>query len=226
MADVSNLWDLWDQDDMVAAELHKRNLIAQTLLKETESETPKIFQPKSLQKITIDYVLTSRSYNSLQGAVNLYSFLTVRTVDTDESLVALRKHCMELLIKYYPVLVEKVGYEELKAAFQHHPEDFKLMEEKFKSTADSKARFAYLKGTIVEREKVEIDISSPDLEEGFYPYEALVGGIEWPAGIDVTNRESYLSNRDFESQFKMTKAAYEALPRFKRVRLKKELLLF
>ena len=168
MADVSNLWDLWDQDDMVAAELHKRNLIAQTLLKETESETPKIFQPKSLQKITIDYVLTSRSYNSLQGAVNLYSFLTVRTVDTDESLVALRKHCMELLIKYYPVLVEKVGYEELKAAFQHHPEDFKLMEEKFKSTADSKARFAYLKGTIVEREKVEIDISSPDLEEGLF----------------------------------------------------------
>ena len=63
---------------------------------------------------------------------------------------------------------EKVGYEELKAAFQHHPEDFKLMEEKFKSTADSKARFAYLKGTIVEREKVEIDISSPDLEEGLF----------------------------------------------------------
>ncbi len=46
------------------------------------------------------------------------------------------------------------------------------------------------------------------------------------AGLDVSRRETYLSDAEFKSAFKMGKAEFEKLPLWKRNALKKSLGLF
>ena len=47
-----------------------------------------------------------------------------------------------------------------------------------------------------------------------------------PKGVDAQRLEYYLSDADFERVFGMTQAAYEQLPKWKAVKLKKESKLF
>lgn len=47
-----------------------------------------------------------------------------------------------------------------------------------------------------------------------------------PEGIDATRREQYLTDEDFEKYFKMTKADFNALPKWKANGLKKKVKLF
>ena len=61
---------------------------------------------------------------------------------------------------------------------------------------------------------------------GIYPYNSLKQGMVWPEDIDVTKREQYLSDKEFESVFSMTKIAFGSLDKYKRVELKKKFKLF
>lgn len=47
-----------------------------------------------------------------------------------------------------------------------------------------------------------------------------------PIHIDVTKRETYLSDEEFQEKFQMTKAEFEKLAPFKKQQKKKELKLF
>ena len=47
-----------------------------------------------------------------------------------------------------------------------------------------------------------------------------------PEGIDMTRREQYLSDEEFNTVFSMSKDAFNALPKWKRIRAKKEVGLF
>ena len=47
-----------------------------------------------------------------------------------------------------------------------------------------------------------------------------------PQGIDMTRREQYLSDEEFNTVFSMSKDAFNALPKWKRIRAKKEVGLF
>ena len=47
-----------------------------------------------------------------------------------------------------------------------------------------------------------------------------------PAGIDMARREQYLSDAEFNSTFNMSKDKFDALPKWKRIRAKKEVGLF
>ncbi|KAG9409371.1 hypothetical protein AC1031_019625 [Aphanomyces cochlioides] len=58
---------------------------------------------------------------------------------------------------------------------------------------------------------------------GKYTLEQLVAGVE---GIDVTRKESYLSDSDFKTVFGVTRAEFEALPKWKQQAKKKEVHLF
>ena len=55
-----------------------------------------------------------------------------------------------------------------------------------------------------------------------YPLEQLKAGASWPAGIDIKEREKYLSDADFVTAFKMERAAYAALPNWKKANEKKK----
>ncbi|CAE7699545.1 Avil, partial [Symbiodinium microadriaticum] len=80
-------------------------------------------------------------------------------------------------------------------------------------------------GTVLERPTVAIN-PSEGLERGEYPLRALVQGVAWPEDVDPTKREEYLSAAEFEEVFGMTKEEFRALPRYVRIRTKKEKLLF
>ncbi|KAG5515121.1 hypothetical protein RHGRI_036230 [Rhododendron griersonianum] len=60
-----------------------------------------------------------------------------------------------------------------------------------------------------------------------YPYERLkVVSSDPVTGIDVTRRETYLSDEEFQDVFKMTRSAFYQLPKWRRNKLKMSLNLF
>ncbi|XP_058198853.1 villin-1 [Rhododendron vialii] len=60
-----------------------------------------------------------------------------------------------------------------------------------------------------------------------YPYDRLkVVSSDPVTGIDVTRRETYLSDEEFQDVFKMTRSAFYELPKWKRNKLKMSLNLF
>ncbi|DAZ92737.1 TPA: hypothetical protein N0F65_002902 [Lagenidium giganteum] len=56
-----------------------------------------------------------------------------------------------------------------------------------------------------------------------FTYQQLLSGVE---GIDLTARESYLSDAEFQEVFKMSKSEYAALPKWRQQAKKKETNLF
>lgn len=58
-----------------------------------------------------------------------------------------------------------------------------------------------------------------------HPYEVLVKQVV-PEGVDIVNKERYLTDSDFEDIFGMTLEEYDTLPQWKRLRLKKSVKLF
>jgi advillin len=118
----------------------------------------------------------------------------------------------------FPFLLQKYGEEELRSKLAES--DWNPLWSAYKREQEVKDRFAYLKGTVVERTPVKVELSE------FYPLEALVAGVVWPSNVDVTKREQYLADDDFVNVFGVSKAAFKALPCFKRIQLKKEKNLF
>lgn len=55
-----------------------------------------------------------------------------------------------------------------------------------------------------------------------YPMEALVYPGPYPEGVDVTKRESYLSDEDFEKHMGISKSEFEKWPPLRQTHLKKE----
>jgi Villin headpiece domain len=59
-----------------------------------------------------------------------------------------------------------------------------------------------------------------------YPHSRLRADAHWPADVNVAQREQHLTDEDFQVVFGMQKSAYEKLPSWKRLRLRKETGLF
>lgn len=59
-----------------------------------------------------------------------------------------------------------------------------------------------------------------------YPLEQLVGGVQWPRGVDATRREMWLNDRDFHAVFHMDRLSFLQLPPFKQMLLKTKARLF
>mmetsp|Transcript_13411 Transcript_13411/g.27367 ORF Transcript_13411/g.27367 Transcript_13411/m.27367 type:complete len:182 (+) Transcript_13411:170-715(+) len=58
------------------------------------------------------------------------------------------------------------------------------------------------------------------------PYLALKQGAAFPEGVDVKNREKYLSDAEFEKVLGFTKEEWGKLDRYKKIEHKKKTLLF
>ena len=63
---------------------------------------------------------------------------------------------------------------------------------------------------------------------GTYSYEQLKSNNPsgLPAGVDAQRREDFLSDADFEGVFGIERGAFKRLPGWKRVQLRKKMLLF
>ncbi|KAJ8600642.1 hypothetical protein CTAYLR_006931 [Chrysophaeum taylorii] len=70
--------------------------------------------------------------------------------------------------------------------------------------------------------------ASAETEENLkvYPYAVLKTGATYPAEIDVTRREEYLSSSEFEKVLGVAKARFSQLPKWKRDGIKKAAGLF
>ena len=58
------------------------------------------------------------------------------------------------------------------------------------------------------------------------PYNALKQGVEFPEGVDVKNREKYLSEVEFEKVLGFTKEEWSMLDKYKKIEHKKRTKLF
>merc|ERR1712146_754350 len=58
-----------------------------------------------------------------------------------------------------------------------------------------------------------------------FPYEQLKGG-DLPESVDLTAKEAYLTEEEFNTVFKMDRAAFNALPKWKQSGHKKKVGLF
>ena len=59
-----------------------------------------------------------------------------------------------------------------------------------------------------------------------YPYALLRSEADLPSDVDPTCKESYLNEEDFQRIFQMDKEAFEAIPQWRKVQLKKAAKLF
>ncbi|CAA7051984.1 unnamed protein product [Microthlaspi erraticum] len=95
-------------------------------------------------------------------------------------------------------------------------------------TSNGSAREASSSNTDISKENqlggINLDLS---LESLAYSYEQLrVDSQEPVKDIDATRREAYLTEREFEERFKLTKPDFYALPKWKQNKLKISLHLF
>ena len=77
----------------------------------------------------------------------------------------------------------------------------------------------------------EIDVSNDDTnaeiqEKYFFSLDQLQAPGPYPPGIDARRREDYLSDEDFENVFEMSKEAFEEIPKWRQIQLKKLAKLF
>lgn len=171
---------------------------------------------KSLQQLCVQRILQLPVFESVDMCWNLYNCAAC-----DLQHPELRRLKDKLITKVrdgFPYLLQKYGEEELKSKLDES--DWNSLWSAFKREQEVKERFAYLKGTIVERTPVKVELSE------FYPLEVLVAGVSWPTNVDVTKREQYLADDDFLKVFGMSKVAFRALPPIKRTELKKGKKLF
>uniref|UniRef100_A0A5B7BTK7 Putative villin-1 isoform X1 n=1 Tax=Davidia involucrata TaxID=16924 RepID=A0A5B7BTK7_DAVIN len=74
---------------------------------------------------------------------------------------------------------------------------------------------------------LQFDQREADVNLLIYPYERLkVVSNDPVTGIDVTKREAYLSDEEFQEKFEMSKRAFYELPKWKQNKLKMSLHLF
>ena len=59
-----------------------------------------------------------------------------------------------------------------------------------------------------------------------YPYSVLIQTDNLPPEVDPSKKELYLSDTDFQNQFKMERKVFETLAKWKQVNLKKAAGLF
>ena len=172
----------------------------------------------TLSEICCTTMISAPQLRTIEALLSLYSKLA----SGNPAFATVREHAVKLLKERYPMLLDKYGHDELALVFS--PEDLEMFDADLRASMEIKKRFSSLKGTILEPTKPTEQIKAG--EDGFYPLKALQQGVCWPAEVDPTKREQFLSPTEFLTVFKMSKEEFNSKDKFVRMRLKKEHLLF
>jgi Villin headpiece domain len=175
----------------------------------------------SLNSICIERMLKGGFPNSVEDAATLS--LRIPNISTSPNYRILWEKIESLLKLRGSLLLECYDEKDLVRCFG---EDVVLSLKRINSECiDAKKRMAsYRSGTAIERNT--FDYQSLDSDTSFYPLEALLTGVTWPAKVDPSRREEFLSPEEFSKVFHMDKIEFSKLAHHVRTRLKKEKKLF
>lgn len=175
----------------------------------------------SLNSICIERMLKGGFPNSVEDAATLS--LRIPNISTSPNYRVLWERIESSLKLRGSLLLECYNEMELVRCFG---EDVVQSLKRINTECiDAKKRMAsYRSGTAIERGI--FDFQSIDSDTGFYPLEALLTGVTWPAKVDPSRREEHLSPEEFSQIFHMDKAEFAKLPQHVRTRMKKEKHLF
>jgi hypothetical protein len=174
--------------------------------------------PPSLKDICINTIIKCKYFTTMSEAHRVYNSVLIHLPEYEK----LKKYLLNVFQKDFPRYLLEIGEEELESNFD--AETFSFLKRQHEEQEKIKARFASLKGTIIERKEVKLELVSS--REGFYPLEALLDGMAWPSDVDPTKREQHLHPEDFYAIFNMSKEEFKSLPKYKRDRIKKDKRLF
>lgn len=174
----------------------------------------------SLESICASSIAKDNYMQTFEGSMKYYSFFRDKSENMSEVHSILFAQARKCVLSYFPVLLDKYGEEQVKDFLS--PDDYVLFMKDLEEREAIKRKYAY-KGTVLEKPSC-VDVGQN--ENGEYPLRALLQGVEWPAGVDVSKREQYLSAEEFLSVFRITKEQFNALDKYKRMALKKEHKLF
>ena len=172
----------------------------------------------SLSDMCLEIMLTSPKFKTLESLLTIYTKID----SSNPSFQPIRAYVMKLLSERYPMLLDKYGHNEMSLIFS--PEDLEQFDAELNRAMEIKKRFSSLKGTVLD--PVSSHVEQKRLQDGCYPLSALLQGAAWPNDVDPSRREQYLSDSEFLSVFKMSKAEFNEKDKFVRLRLKKQHNLF
>jgi hypothetical protein len=170
----------------------------------------------SLVDCCLECIKRAPKYRTTEGLLSIYATLDSGNPQYEQ----VRAFAKRALLDRYPMLVERYGIDEMRLIFD--PEDVEVFERERQGRLEVKKVFSSLKGTVLEPAGAKL----APRDDGSYPLEVLLQGASWPEGIDCSKREQYLSDSEFESVFKMSKADFAQKDKFVRMRMKKEHRLF
>ena len=178
-------------------------------------------QVSSLNDICIEVMLKGGFPNSVDDAATLS--LRIPNISSSPNYRVLWERILSLLKLRGSLLLE--CYDEMELVRCFGEEVVRSLKKINRECIDAKRRMArYRTGTAIEREIY--DIENLGLDTGFYPLEALLTGVTWPAKVNPSRREEHLSPEDFSKVFHMDKTEFSKLAEYVRIRLKKEKKLF
>ena len=148
--------------------------------------------------------------------LNVYSYINNIC---SKDIQRLKNHLLKQIEQYYAFFLQKYGMEYIESSTSK--DEFLKLNDSYQSRLKIEKNFSN-KGVIIDRVKLEIPSSS----DNFYPLEFLLQGVEWPASVIPNKREEYLSDKDFESLFKISKDKFKLLDKFKQKELKVKYKLF
>ena len=141
--------------------------------------------------------------------------------DHDARLVELRASLRRHALLRFDLLSERYGEETMEAV---------LLEDYSGAKVEQTARLEATRVMASCRLGQALDkpqVSGPR-EDGSIPYESLLAGVDWPAGVVANRREQSLSDEEFFAKFGMSKEVFNspATDRIIRERLKKAVKLW
>ena len=164
-------------------------------------------------------VCIQKSINTLTIDAKLRLFANILVISSP-SVEKLKANLIPVLFDAFPFLCDKFSEEYLIDILGDD------LYNKFKKDYDDLQKdIKYIKsmrGSLIDREIIQCHKD----ENGFYPYNALKCGVEWPKDVVVTKREEYLSDQEFQHVFKMSKEEFNVKDKIFKARLKKEVGLF
>jgi len=139
----------------------------------------------------------------------------------DETISIIQKKISER----FPFMKEK--YEENTLRVALGPSLFDRLNELYLSREEEKRRFRGMtrSGSIVEPRLTGWE-GVVVYDDTKLPYSALRQGVVYPEGVDIKNREKYLSDDEFKRVLGFTKEEWKGMCRYKKIEHKKRVGLF
>lgn len=176
---------------------------------------PATRSPSNLSELVLSHILARPTPEIL---VSIFQSVTEGTIYLDESSINLLR---QKIAERFPQMSSNYDHDTLRTALGHSYFERLFQVQTSREAEVQRFRTNTRTGSICEKSKTgweTVDVRNG----GNLPYRALVSGVIFPVGVEISKRESYLCDEEFKEIFGMTKAEFNDLDKYVQVRLKKE----